>query len=124
MTERRVKAWKCKCETNNYHSKTKLKNGECELCKTKEPSQGYVLLPEKCINDDNIIFDCEDVGCCPKCGAEANDDPLIYDTDKEGNGIVKLDGDFIYYPFTCKKCGARGNEYHMIQYSNTIVRKS
>lgn len=48
----------------------------------------------------------EEVGRCPRCGGTN----LNY-------GVIGVDGEQIYYPWTCEECGAKGKEWHMLTFS-------
>lgn len=47
-------------------------------------------------------------GICPACGNEC----LNY-------GTIEIEGDSVYYPFTCEKCKAQGREWYNLTYIET-----
>ena len=47
-----------------------------------------------------------EAGKCPKCGKSYT---LDYDP-------IELDGDSVYYPWTCADCGATGKEVYNLEF--------
>ena len=49
-------------------------------------------------------------GICFACGS----DELNYDA-------LEVDGEFVYYPWTCKKCGAQGEENYKLSFTDHSI---
>lgn len=50
-----------------------------------------------------------EAGKCPKCGSEDLNYGVI-----EFEGVV---GNFLYYPYFCKNCGFRGEEWYELTFT-------
>ncbi len=50
------------------------------------------------------------VGICPKCGSE----DLDY-------GVIEVQDDMVYYPFTCSECGAEGKEWYDLDFIESTI---
>lgn len=50
------------------------------------------------------------IGKCPKCESEI----IEY-------GSMELDGEELYYEFTCGNCGKSGKEWYSLNYEESII---
>jgi len=50
-------------------------------------------------------------GSCPKCGGGC----LSY-----GSLDLSVDGDMVFYPFTCDDCGANGKEFYALEWIDSV----
>lgn len=49
-------------------------------------------------------------GQCPKCDSEN----LTY-------GVAEIDGEGLFYPFTCDDCKTEGEEWYGLQFEESII---
>lgn len=61
------------------------------------------------INGKERKVKCNESDICPICGSYLDYEP------------IELEGDMIYYPYTCENCGAKGEEWYSLEFNGHSV---